>query len=152
MFGLKPRTFLTPEETKKLSQSIDVFEASTGCELVFNFRKKLGSYPLEAARALFYKFKLDKTEHRAAILVVISTKDRGYAVWADEKVHRQGGDVLWKQVGARLQEGLKAGNRLKALTEAMSVAQRVLEQEQPKDSKLAKKTLSNEPIDEDGNG
>lgn len=142
------KEFLNRQERKTLSDRIDSFEAKTGCELVFHIRKNLNENALAHAEKLFHKFNLHKTAHRATVMVVVSTVDRQYVVWADKEVKIKTDDNLWQQAGQILQEKLKQNLRLEAFLNLINFIEAPLEKIQPASMKGAKKTVSNEPIEE----
>ncbi len=144
-----PKHFLSRKEEVLLSARIIQFEDRTGCELVFHFRKELGEKPFERARELFYHFGLDKTEHHAAIIVVLSFTDRKYAVYVDENVVSKTEDNLWTQVGDAIAAKLKTGERLSALLTALDLAEKPLALNEPEKLKNQKHVLSNKPITEE---
>ena len=145
-----PRFFLTKEETQKLSSRVADFEKKTSCELVFHFRRRLGSEPLKKNENLFYKFGLEKTKHRNAILISLGTVDRKFAIWADQGVIRHTGDALWHHVSDLMSHLLKNGKNLQALCTAVDEAELVLAKEQPHfKNETHTNELSNLPIIED---
>lgn len=145
-----PRHFLTKEETKKLSDRVAMFETKTSCELVFHFRRRLGREPLVKNESLFYKFGLEKTKHRNAILITIAVTDHKFAIWADQGVIRHTGDGLWHHVTSLMSHLLKNGKRLQALFAAIEEAEAVLAKEQPHfASEKQENEISNLPIIED---
>lgn len=143
------KEFLNKQESKTLSDRIDVFESKTGCEIVFHIRKNLTSEPLVFAEKLFHKFNLHKTKHRATVFVVVSTQDRGYVVWVDSNVKVKTDDGLWHQAGEILQKNLKSNLRLAAFLQLIDFVQPVLEKIQPAELKGMEKNLSNSTIEED---
>ena len=147
-----PHFFLTEDETAKLSQRVSSFEAKTTCELVFHFRRRLGKEPLKKNEELFYKFGLEKTKHRNAILITLALSDRQFAIWADEGVIRHTGDALWVRVTELMSHLLKNGKRLQALMAAIDETEAVLFKEQPHYlGEATSNEISNAPIIDDDN-
>jgi len=150
-----PRTFLNNQETKTLSERVAVFEEKTGCELVFHFRRRLGTNPTEYNRKLFYKFKLDKTTGHRGILITLALVDRKFSVWADEGVaiHTGAsgiGSKLWLSLCEVLSRDLKSLSHIQALLNAVEHAETMLKDLAPLDKKGQhkefKNELSNSPI------
>ncbi|MDZ4677924.1 MAG: TPM domain-containing protein [Oligoflexia bacterium] len=141
------KTFLTKEENQILLKRVEKFENQTGCELAFHIRQNLGSDPLKANEALFFKFGLDKTEHRNAILVTVALAERQFAIWADVGVMRQSGDKLWNDISQKMEGALKLGQHLAAFTLVADMSENVLSKEQSAVSRMPNgNELSNKPI------
>lgn len=148
-----PKYFLSQKETLKLCELIDHFEKASGCELVFHFRHKLGVQPFEKARELFYKFELDKTSHRAAILIAISFDDRKYAVYTDKNVdpsyqtRSEEGLKFWDKIGNLLANGLGEKKRLETLERVLETLTQslALSPQEKETSKNLIFNLSNKP-------
>jgi uncharacterized membrane protein len=145
-----PGTFLNAEETKKLAERVAVFEKNTGCELVFHFRRRLGTHPTEFNKKLFYRFKIDHTTGHRGILITLALVDRKFAVWADEGVAIHTGDKLWLSLCDLLGRDLKSISHIQALLNAVDHAESMLKDLAPLDEqgkhKEFKNELSNAPI------
>src|SRR5437879_1989236 len=107
-----PRTFLNTEETLTLSDRVAQFERKTGCELVFHFRRRLGTNPTAFNQKLFLRFKLNETTGHRGILITLALVDRKFAVWADEGVAVHTGDKLWLGLCEILGRDLKTQSHL----------------------------------------
>ncbi len=148
-----PKSFLTKNETEELEKHVATFEDVTGCELVFHFRRSLGSNPVEFNRQLFSRFKLDQTTGHRGILITLALSQRQFAVWADKGVAIHTGDKLWLGLCQSLAKDLKNGTHLTALLNCVALAQDMLKDLAPLDGeghrKHFKNELSNKPIIED---
>ncbi len=61
--------------------------------------------PLDRAKELFYKLKMDKSALRNAVLLYIALKDHQLAVFGDSGIHDKVGEAYWqKEVQLMLQE------------------------------------------------
>jgi uncharacterized membrane protein len=139
-----PRTFLSKDETAKLAQRVQAFESKTGCELVFHFRRRLGSHPTEFNRKLFSKFKLDQTLSRRGILITLALIDRKFAVWTDTGIADHAGEKFWNTLCQELAKDLKDGTHIQALLNAVMHAEIILHDMKP--LKDFKNELPNTPL------
>ncbi len=66
---------------------------------------------LDRAMELFAQLNMHQTEQRNAILIYLAMKDRQFALYADEAIHKQaGGAAFWQDAAAQLQRALRAGD------------------------------------------
>lgn len=96
--------FLSRDEKKRIAALIDQIEQRTSGEIHVHI---VGTAPgdiLEAAKKTFLKLKLDKTDQRNCVLLLISHLDHRFAIWADEGINAKAGQALWDDEAAKLKE------------------------------------------------
>lgn len=114
MFGLFKRKvpqLLSAEEQEMIVQSIKEAETNTSGE-VRVFVESHCSYvdPIDRAREVFFKLKMNLTENHNGVLLYVALKDRQMALYGDEGIYKKtGGDPYWvyelSQMKAFFQEG-----------------------------------------------
>ena len=141
-----PRFFLTRSERRLFAERVKHFESKSDCELIFHLRRKLdGPDIVETNKRLFYRFKLDKTLKRTAILVTLALAEKKLAIWADEGVVRRSDDKLFDRTCLVIAAGLGRGERLKALLGGIDELEKTLAIEQPAQTGKTSE-ISDEPI------
>ena len=141
-----PSLFLSRSERKILKARIERFEKTSDCEFALHVRRHFaGDDALLATRALFFKFGLEKTKSRTAILLAVALSEHKYAIWADEGVVRRSTDQLFRDACEIVAKHLKKRERLSAIIEVLDLLEKTLAVEQPA-SPDNKNELSNEPI------
>lgn len=101
MFGLfksKKRALIAGEDQERIVQAIKAAERSTSGE-VRVFVESRCSYvdPMDRAKEVFFKLKMERTGEHNAVLIYVALLDRQMALYGDEGIHRKtGGDPYWK--------------------------------------------------------
>jgi uncharacterized membrane protein len=99
----KHKDFLTKEQNQRLVDAIKMAEKETSGEIrLFVESKSNFTEPIDRARALFFKMKMDKSELRNATLIYVAVKDRQAAVFGDDGIHREVGENYWQDVLAKM--------------------------------------------------
>ena len=101
----KKKDLFTVEENERIVGAIRNSEKRTSGEIrVYIELKNPLVDPLERAALIFYKLKMEKTDHRNAVLLYISTKHKELALFGDTGIHEKVGTIYWeKQVQVLLQ-------------------------------------------------
>ena len=90
--------FLTEEESTRIEQAIAEVELTTSAEVkVVVLRYCWDDIYVKAAR-IFSKFRLDKTELRNCVLVMLVVTNQEYLIYGDEGIHEKVGDGFWDDV------------------------------------------------------
>ncbi|MBX2888695.1 MAG: TPM domain-containing protein [Ferruginibacter sp.] len=91
------KQFLTQEENQRIISAIRNSELQTCGEIrVFIESKNPLMSPLERAAGIFYRLKMEETEHRNAVLVYIAYKHKEVALFGDEGINNLVGEEYWK--------------------------------------------------------
>jgi uncharacterized membrane protein len=99
----KHKDFLTKEQNQRLVDAIKMAEKETSGEIrLFVGSKSNFAEPIDRARVLFFKLKMDKSELRNATLIYVAVKDRKAAVFGDDGIHREVGEKYWQDVLAKM--------------------------------------------------
>ena len=99
MFSLfKKQDLFTVAENERVVAAIRNSEKSTSGEIrVFIEPKNPLVDPLERAALIFYKLKMEETDHRNAVLLYIATKHKELALFGDKGIHEKVGTEYWQQ-------------------------------------------------------
>ena len=101
----KKDDFFSVEEQSRIVGAIRNSEKRTSGEVrVYIESKNPLVDPLERAALIFFKLKMEETDHRNAVLLYIATKHRELALFGDKGIHEKVGTEYWeKQVQDMLQ-------------------------------------------------
>lgn len=97
MFSLfKKKDFFSASEKEQIVEAIRMAEKETSGEVrVFVESKNAFVDPIDRAKEIFYKLKMQDTEHRNAVLLYIAVKDKQLALFADEGIYSKAGADYW---------------------------------------------------------
>lgn len=97
MFSLfKKKDFFSASEKEQIVEAIRMAEKETSGEVrVFVESKNAFVDPIDRAKEIFYKLKMQDTEHRNAVLLYIAVKDKQLALFADEGIYNKAGADYW---------------------------------------------------------
>lgn len=101
MFGLfaSKKKLLIPEAGQQvIVEAIKAAERSTSGEVrVFVESRCAYVDPMDRAREIFFKLKMDHTSAHNAVLVYVALLDKQMALYGDEGIYKKtGGDPYWK--------------------------------------------------------
>lgn len=93
---LKKKQIFTPAEKERIVKAIRLAEQQTSGEIkVYVEAKNPFVDPLQRAKELFSKQKMENTRHRNAVLLYVALKDKEMALFGDEGIHKAVGDAYW---------------------------------------------------------
>ena len=93
----KKKSFFTAQEQAKIVETIRIAEKETSGEIrIYVESKNPLVDPLERAAEVFYKLKMQETDHRNGVLLYIAMKDHELALFGDEGIHKKVGTEYWK--------------------------------------------------------
>lgn len=101
MFGLfksRKRALLPDADQRRIVEAIQVAERNTSGEIRV-FVESRCSYvdPIDRAREVFFKLKMERTESHNAVLIYVALTDHQMALYGDEGIYRKtGGDPYWQ--------------------------------------------------------
>jgi uncharacterized membrane protein len=95
----KRKNFFSEEENEIIVQSIRDAEKQTSGEVrVFVESKCRFIDPLDRAKEIFAKLKMENTQKRNGVLFYVAVKDRQLAIFGDSGIHQVVGEQYWKDV------------------------------------------------------
>lgn len=92
----KKNRFFSVEEQAQIVKAIQASEKTTSGEIrVFIESKNPFMDPLDRASEIFFKLKMEKTEHRNAVLLYVAMKSQELALFADQGIYEKAGAEYW---------------------------------------------------------
>src|SRR4051812_40938674 len=92
----KKKAFFSPEEKERIVSAIRSMEQQTSGEIrVFVESKNPFVAPVDRAAELFFRLKMEKTDHRNGVLLYIATKHKELALFGDEGIYNATGAEYW---------------------------------------------------------
>lgn len=92
----KKRTFFSAEEQEQIVEAIRRSEKTTSGEIrIYVESKNPFVDPIDRASEIFFKLKMENTEHRNAVLLYIAMDSRELALFADKGIYETAGAEYW---------------------------------------------------------
>ena len=99
----KRKEFFTQEQNERLVDAIKMAEKETSGEIrLYVESKSPAKEPVDRAKELFLKLKMDKSQLHNATLIYVAVKHRQAAVYGDDGIHREVGEKYWQDVLAKM--------------------------------------------------
>jgi uncharacterized membrane protein len=94
----KPTEYFSPEEKNTILDAIKTAEHMTSGEVRVYIESRCKYVdPVDRAKEVFARLKMEATSHRNAVLLYVALKDRQLALWGDIGVHEKVGDGYWNE-------------------------------------------------------
>lgn len=95
-FSKKPRRFFSLEDNTQIVQAIRQAERQTSGEIrIYVEGKNPFVDPIDRAKQIFFNLKMEKTDHRNAVLLYIAMDHHELALFADEGIYEKTGADYW---------------------------------------------------------
>jgi uncharacterized membrane protein len=92
----KKREFFSAEDKAQIVEAIRIAEKETSGEIrIYVERKNAYVDPIDRAAEIFFKLKMQETEHRNAVLLYIAMDHKELALFADEGIYQKAGAEYW---------------------------------------------------------
>ena len=92
----KKKEFFSAEDKAQIVEAIRLAEKETSGEIrIFVESKNAFMDPIDRAAEVFFKLKMQETEHRNAVLLYIAMKHHELALFADEGIYKKAGAEYW---------------------------------------------------------
>ena len=97
MFSLfKKKEFFSAEDKAQIVEAIRMAEKETSGEIrIYVESKNPFVDPIDRAAEVFFKLKMQDTDHRNAVLLYIAMKHHELALFADEGIYQKAGATYW---------------------------------------------------------
>ena len=97
MFSLfKKKDFFSVGDKAQIVEAIRLAERETSGEIrVYVERKNAYVDAIDRAAEIFFKLKMQETDHRNAVLLYLAMDDHELALFADEGIYRAVGEAYW---------------------------------------------------------
>lgn len=130
---MRTKEFLQKLDHDRIVKAIQDAEAkSSGNIRVYLQRGEIEGDALPLAQKQFLKFKMDKTQHRNAVLVFVAPRAQKFAVVGDAGIHQKCGDDLWNRVVQKMGEHFRQEHFTDALVDAIRDLGQVLAEQFPR--------------------
>lgn len=128
--------FLSPDDLKKISDSISEVEKQTSGELRVCIKNKRGIFqgkytPRELALNEFFHSGMDKTVDKTGVLIFILFGERKFEIVADEGINKKIPDQKWDRIEQMMTDEFKKENYLNGILMAVNEIGGVLKNEFP---------------------
>lgn len=122
---------LTEEQEQSVVEAISRAEKVTSAEIRVHIEENCKKDPIERARKVFHKLKMDRTERKNGVLIYVATDDRKLAVFGGKGIYEKVGHQFWDDVVEQLSTRYVNGQYEKGLVEAVETVADKLEEIYP---------------------
>jgi len=92
----RKKEFFSVADKEQIVEAIRHAEKETSGEIrIFVESKNPFVDPIDRAAQIFFKLKMQDTEHRNGVLLYIAMKDKELALFGDEGIHEKVGSEFW---------------------------------------------------------
>lgn len=92
----KKKDFFSTKEKERIVTAIRSMEQQTSGEIrVYVESKNPFVAPIDRAAEIFFKLKMEKTDHRNGVLLYVATTHKELALFGDEGIYKATGAVYW---------------------------------------------------------
>lgn len=114
-----PRHFFSDEESRRIVEAIRAAESGTTGEIRVRLERRTKGPVLEAARAVFHRLKMDRTDARNGVLIYLSLQDHAFAIFGDAGVDAVVGGAGWNAIRDRMAARFRKGQFADGVTDAV---------------------------------
>ncbi|MFN8244159.1 MAG: TPM domain-containing protein [Ferruginibacter sp.] len=138
----KRDNFFSAAEKERIVEAIRQAELQTSGEIrVFVERKNPMVDPVDRARQVFHKLKMEHTRQRNGVLLYIAVKHHELALYGDTGIHEKVGAGYWKTAIANIIQHFKENNLAEAIVKSIRAAGDTLKEKFPYDHTTDKNEL-----------
>jgi len=102
-----PRKFLADAETSAINVAVREAERKTSAELKVVIARHCWGNLKTKARNIFGELRLDKTEQRNCVLILLVVANREFLIYGDEGIHARVGQGFWDDVCEQMREAFR---------------------------------------------
>ena len=116
-----PKKFLSDDELYRVTAKIAAAESMTSAEIKLVIVKHCLTSIKRKALKIFKKYKLDQTDQRNCVLIMVVTANRQFLIYGDQGIHEKVGQGFWEEIEKsvtlkfkenKMGDGLSAGIHL----------------------------------------
>lgn len=119
--------FLTAEEEQQIVFAILEAEKNTSGEIRVHIEAHTRLDPIERAKEIFYKLKMDNTKQENGVLIYVAVHDRKFAIYGDRGIDKVVPDDFWDSTKNAIQEEFKKGNFMQGIIDGILMAGKELQ-------------------------
>ncbi|GAA4310956.1 TPM domain-containing protein [Compostibacter hankyongensis] len=110
------KSLFSPAEDERLVAAIREAERMTSGEIRLYVESHCSFVdPMDRAREVFAGLNMQHTRDHNGVLVYLALKDRQFAIYGDEGMHRKVGEDFWKEQALQLLSFLRKGAMVEGL-------------------------------------
>ncbi len=99
----KQREFFSAADKAEIVEAIRLAEKETSGEIrIYVESKNAYMDPIDRAAEIFFKLKMQETDHRNAVLLYIAMDHHELALFADEGIYQKAGKAYWDEEVRRM--------------------------------------------------
>jgi uncharacterized membrane protein len=107
----KPKQFFSAEENRQIVDAIRQAERQTSGEIrIFVESKNPFVDPLDRAKEIFFKLKMQLTDHRNGVLLYLAMDHHELALFADQGIYEKAGAEYWNSEVKQMITGFTSDN------------------------------------------
>ncbi len=143
----KPKPFFSAEEQKQIVDAIRNAEQQTSGEIrVYIESKNPMVNVVDRAEEVFYKLKMDHTEHRNGVLIYVAVKHKEFALFGDEGIYKATGQEYWSHTAASVIAAIDGKNLVNGIEKAIGMIGAALREKFPYERTTDKNELPDEIV------
>ena len=143
----KKKIFFSAEDNRQIVDAIRLAERATSGEIrVYVESKNPFVDAIDRAAEIFFKLKMEKTEHRNAVLLYIAMDHQELALFADEGIYKNAGEEYWNKAVADMLGKFTKENISNGIEECVKMIGETLQEKFPHDATIDKNELPDEIV------
>ena len=143
----KKKEFFSAEDKKQIVEAIRLAEKATSGEIrIYVESKNPFVDAIDRAAEIFYKLKMQKTEHRNAVLLYIAMDHQELALFADEGIYQKAGAEYWNKAVAEMIGKFSKVNISNGIEECVRMIGQTLQEKFPYDATTNKNELPDDIV------
>jgi len=116
----KQREFFSANDKAEIVEAIRLAEKETSGEIrIYVESKNAYMDPIDRAAEIFFKLKMQETDHRNAVLLYIAMDHHELALFADEGIYQKAGKVYWDEEVRRMIANFTRDNISKGIAQCV---------------------------------
>jgi uncharacterized membrane protein len=133
MFSLfKKKEFFTAAQKERIVAAIRSMEQETSGEIrVYVESKNPFMDPVDRARQIFFKLKMQETDHRNGVILYIATKHHELALFGDEGIYKATGAEYWDSAVKNMISKFKGDDICEGMVECIRTVGETLKEKFP---------------------
>lgn len=146
---MKLKSFLDRLDHDRIVRAIQAAEARSRGEIRVHASSRAVVDAKKAAAEQFEKLGMVGTAEGTGVLIFVAPRSRNLAVLGDHGIHAKGGDELWHEVAAAMEEDFRAGRFGDGVVKAVERVGEVLAEHFPRQDGVADKDELPNTVTED---
>ncbi len=143
----KKKDFFSGDEKRRIVEAIRHAEQQTSGEVrVYVESKNPYVATMDRAAEVFYDLKMDKTDHRNAVLLYIATTHKELALFGDEGIYEKAGELFWNNAVKKMLRDFVADDVCAGMIQCITTIGETLKEKFPYNREEDKNELPDEIV------